>query len=164
MKIPGICCSVAPKLLCKQELRLEFLLVVVDKSGAHLWTWDGEHPTIPHDEKGFVAIGRGMPRAMTALCHRPNLKAQDLPTVVYAVYEAKKASADNTANIGEKTDMVILQAGKSYRSLTTKDLEPLDEAYQKMRPRDLTPEARAIVDKVLASDQSTGMAGTSGGA
>jgi 20S proteasome alpha/beta subunit len=138
------------RLLKSEGFDLTFLIGAVDKDGAHLWTIDVDHGLNRQDEKGYVAIGGGWSRSATALCYRPDLKDRDLATVVYAVYEAKKVAADFTAGIGPKTDFVILQSGKAPFLLREDDFALLDKSFDAMRPKDLSSEARGLVEKVLS--------------
>jgi 20S proteasome alpha/beta subunit len=132
-------------------LDLAFLIGSIDQGAPSLWTVN-EHGAIPqHDDKGYVAIGGITSRASTALCQRPRLKDADLPTVIYAVYEAKKITSDCTRGVGAQTDLVILRRGAKAISFTTKDLCPLDQAYAIMRPTRLTIEAYNLIRLMLAT-------------
>jgi hypothetical protein len=69
--------------------------------------------------------------------------------VVYAVYEAKREAADYTMGIGAQTDLIILQDRKPQVCLTRDDFAALDKSLAIMRPRQLSPEAREIVQGIL---------------
>jgi hypothetical protein len=120
------------------ELPARFLIVGVDAHRSGLYTINGQLQFTPKDCPGFAAIGSGEPLAIGELTARcPRIKDAPLANGLYHVYEAKKA-AERDRNVGETTDMVVLQPGREPLLLGQKQLDNLDEIYKNRNPRELS--------------------------
>jgi hypothetical protein len=134
------------KMLNAKGWDLSFIIASVDASGQCLHGVTNDCDLVAVD-RGFAAIGAGAEHADRPLRRWQNLKKADLATVVYAVFEAKRA-ADGGEGVGERTDVVIVRQGKA-EWLDRKRLADLDDAVEDMHPRDLTAKARRIVADVV---------------
>lgn len=137
------------KLLKANHWDLTFLIGSVEADGPHLWTIDEDNGLSPRDTLGFVAFGGGWTQSAASLYRRQNLKALDLASVIYSVYEAKRETSDNVAGIGEKTSLVVIQHERGPVWLCREDFRKLDQAFDAMRPCRLTDDAKAYVGMVL---------------
>ncbi len=128
---------------------LEFLIAGIDsQKGPIIWAV-GEKGAIESSTYGGQAIGSGKHKAIWALLRRPDLADQDLATVVYAVFEAKK-DAEATPGISKATDLVIIQEGiLKPVFLGPSKLAPLQRTYAKMRPTKIPPSSLQHIRDLL---------------
>jgi hypothetical protein len=127
---------------------LDFLVAGIDDAGeAHLWTVT-EGGKTDCVSMGFASIGAGATRATFSLGRWAKEAARELPIAIYAAFEAKK-DAECLESVNDKTDLVILQNGAKSLSWGTKELEPLEEAYKEMRPKELSKQSREGIQRFL---------------
>jgi len=126
-----------------------FLVAAADEEQAELYAVAEPDGSKPLDSPGFGAIGIGAQLAMTELFqHQQHLKQMDVPSAVYAVYEAKKA-ADRDLRMGKATDMAVISVGKEAQLLDKTAIECLDRIYQSKRPPALTESEKGAIGALL---------------
>lgn len=130
---------------------VDFLVAAVDAHGPHVCTITEASPRpLYFDTHGFAAIGGGAGKAVASMSRWSVKIADDLPTAVYAAFEAKR-EAELTPGVGTATDLVILQQGMEPIRWEVDGLEPLDGAYHAMHPRNLQADLRSGIATLLGS-------------
>ena len=112
------------------EIRMSFILIGVDKLGAHIFDIHDPGHAECFDRLGFHAIGSGLPHAISAFIsfdYTPNI---DLKTATFMTYEAKK-HAERAPGVGKTaTDMGIV-SNKGIRVIKAKEIEKLEAIHEK---------------------------------
>jgi 20S proteasome alpha/beta subunit len=134
-------------MMASHNLELKMLVGGVDPTGAHIFIVT-DNEAVEWDATGFAAIGISAVQAMAALSRRRPLRSHTLPEAVYDVFEAKR-TAESAKGVGRETDIAIVRNGEAVKFLTPESIAALEEIYQSLRPRAISSQHKAEIEKLL---------------
>lgn len=133
------------------KLDLSFLVLGFDGDTPHIFVVKDQGDVSHYDTPGFWAIGSGQTSALGSLFSRQSsisLIHGPMYEVLYALCKAK-FNAETALGVGRNATAFVLEADGSRYLINTPYIEKVKEIWEKVRPPDISQEAKIEVPKII---------------